>query len=82
MVKNIHNLRSFLDFYCKKNNKNVFYISEDKSKEIKYFQLLKILKNFSFVLKKRKIRKNNKILVVLDNSLELLLTFFGTFIQS
>ena len=78
MVKNIHNLRSFLDFYCKKNNKNVFYISEDKSKEIKYFQLLKILKNFSFVLKKRKIRKNNKILVVLDNSLELLLTFFGT----
>ena len=54
MVKNIHNLRSFLDIYCKKNNKNVFYISEDKSKEIKYFQLLKILKNFSFVLKKEK----------------------------
>ena len=78
MVKNIHNLRSFLDIYCKKNNKNIFYISEDKSKEIKYFQLIKILKNFSFILKKKKIRKNNKILVVLDNSLELLLTFLGT----
>ncbi len=78
MVKNIHNLRGFLDIYCKKNNKNIFYISEDKSKEIKYFQLIKILKNFSFILKKKKIRKNNKILVVLDNSLELLLTFLGT----
>ena len=76
-MDNIHNFRVFLDFYCKKNNDNIFYISDQKSKEIRYFQLLKILKNFNFILKKNQINKNQKILVILDNSLELLLTFLS-----
>jgi len=77
MMKNIHNFKVFLDFYCKKNNENIFYISEDKNREVKYCQLLKILKNFEFIFKKYGIKKNQKILVILDNSIELLLTFLS-----
>ena len=76
-MKKIHNLKVFLDFYCKKNNDNIFYLSENKSNEITYSQLLKILKNFNFLLKKYNIKKNQKILVILDNSLELLIIFLS-----
>ena len=76
-MKKIHNLKVFLDFYCKKNNDNIFYLSENKSNEITYSQLLKVLKNFNFLLEKYNIKKNQKILVILDNSLELLIIFLS-----
>ncbi len=76
-MKNIHNFRVFLDFYCKKNNNNIYYLSEDSGKQITYSQLLKVLKNFDFLLKKNNIKKNQKILVLLDNSLELLIIFLS-----
>ena len=59
-MKKIHNLKVFLDFYCKKNNDNIFYLSENKSNEITYSQLLKVLKNFNFLLEKYNIKKIKK----------------------
>ena len=82
MVKNIHNFRDFLDFYCKKNNENIFFLSETKNEEISYNDLWIIMKNFNFFFQKYNISSENKVLVLLDNSLELLITFLSSLYNS
>ena len=49
MVNKIYNFKEFLDYYCKKNDKNIYYIGENNDEDqIKYCDLLKILKNFEY----------------------------------
>ena len=75
-MKKIHNFRDFLNFYCKKNNENIYYLGQNLDQELKYSDLINIFQNFNIFLKKNEIRKKSKILVILDNSVELLLIFF------
>lgn len=77
-MKEIHNFKDFLNFYCKKNNENIYYLGQNKSESIKYSDLINIFTNFNIFLKKKKIRKKSKILVILDNSIELLLIFLSS----
>lgn len=77
MVDKFHNFKDFLDFYCSKNNKNIYYLSNKSSEAIKYNELKKIFYNFEIFLEKNNVQKNSKILVILDNSKELLLTYLS-----
>ena len=78
MLNKIYNFKEFLDFYCKKNNKNIYYIGENNDEDqIKYCDLLKILKNFEYFLKIKRIKKKSKILVMLDNSKSLLIIYLS-----
>ncbi len=77
-MKKIHNFRDFLNFYCKKNNENIYYLGQNLDQELKYSDLINIFQNFNIFLKKNKIRKKSKILVILDNSVELLLIFLSS----
>ena len=76
-MKDIHNFKDFLNFYCAKNNDNIYYLSDNKGKRLKYFKLLNILKKFDIFFSKRKVKKNSKVLVILDNSIELLIAFLS-----
>ena len=77
-MKDIHNFKDFLNFYCEKNNDNIYYLSDNKGKKLNYLKLLDILKKFNLFINKKNIKKNSKILVILDNSIELLITFLST----
>ena len=48
-MKKINNLKVFLNFYCKKNNDNIFYLSENKVMKLS-FSIVKSIKNFNFLL--------------------------------
>lgn len=71
------NLYNFLNFYCEKYKKKIFYLAQKKNETITYASLLKIINNFGFFLEKRKIKKNDKILVILDNSKSLVTIFLS-----
>ena len=77
MINKIRNFRDFLDFYCEKNKEKTYYIGDNNEDQIKYSDLLKILKNFSNFLKSKKIKKNSKILVLLDNSKSLMIIYLS-----
>lgn len=71
------NFNNFLDFYCKKHKKNIFYLSEKKNEQINYSKLSIIVNNFGYFLKSLRIKKNDKILVILDNSRSLVIIFLS-----
>ena len=72
-----NNFNNFLNFYCEKYKKKIFYLSDKKSEQITYSDLFKIINNFGFFLKGLKIKKNDKIFVMLDNSRSLVIAFLS-----
>jgi len=70
------NFRNFFHFFCNKYKDKVYYLGE-KQNEVKYLELLNLIKKFNFILKKYKIKKQSKVLVILDNSKSLLVIFLS-----
>ena len=48
-----YNFRDFLNFYCKKNNENIYYLGQNLDQELKYSDLINIFQNFNIFKKKR-----------------------------
>jgi len=75
--KKIVNFKIFLDFYANKFKKKIFYISNYKKKIITYAKLLIIIRNFKIIVTKYKLISQDKILVICDNSDDLVLIFLS-----
>jgi long-subunit acyl-CoA synthetase (AMP-forming) len=73
--KKIINFTSFFDFYLNKFQKKIYYMSKYKNKKITYSRLLIIIKNFKIIIKRHKLLPQDKILVICDNSENLVLIF-------
>ena len=71
------NFTNFLDFYSDKNKNKTFYMSDNKKTEISYSEQLIIIKNFQILLKKYKIKNQEKIMVICDNGDDLVLIFLS-----
>lgn len=74
---NFSNFTDFLDFFSNKNKNKTFYMSEKKEEQISYMKLLIIIKNFKILLKRYKIKKQEKIMVINDNGEDLVLIFLS-----
>ena len=77
MIKKFTNFNNCINYFCKKNNKKIYYMNANEENEITYHNLLTVVKNFDSILKKYKIKKQSKVLVLLDNSKALLLIFLS-----
>jgi acyl-CoA synthetase (AMP-forming)/AMP-acid ligase II len=75
--KKIINFADFFDFYLNKFKKKTFYMSKYKKKIITYSRLLIIINNFQIIITKHKLLPQDKILVICDNSENLVLIFLS-----
>ena len=77
LKKKIINFAHFFDFYLNKFKKKTFYMSKYKKKIITYSRLLIIINNFQIIITKHKLLPQDKILVICDNSENLVLIFLS-----
>jgi len=77
LKKKIINFAHFFDFYLNKFKTKTFYMSKYKKKIITYSRLLIIINNFQIIITKHKLLPQDKILVICDNSENLVLIFLS-----
>ena len=75
--RELSDITEFLNIYLKKNKEKIFYMSEFKKKQISYSKLLIIIKNFLIIVSKFKLNPQDKIMIICDNSENLVLIFLS-----
>jgi acyl-CoA synthetase (AMP-forming)/AMP-acid ligase II len=75
--RELSNITEFLNIYLKKNKEKIFYMSEFKKKQISYSKLFIIIKNFLIIISKFKLNPQDKIMIICDNSENLVLIFLS-----
>jgi long-chain acyl-CoA synthetase len=73
----ISNFTDFINFFAIKNSSALFYMSEIKKNQITYKKLLRIIKNFSKLIKKYNIQTQDRVMVVSDNGQDLVLIYLS-----
>lgn len=76
-IAEFKNFNEFISFYCLKNLNKPFYLNLKKKDCISYKYLLKFLLNADSVLSSLKIKEKDKIIILLDNSMELVIIFLS-----
>jgi acyl-CoA synthetase (AMP-forming)/AMP-acid ligase II len=72
-----NNFYDFIKYYCFLNSNKDFYLSLNKIENIKYQELFEFIQKFNAYLINNKIKQQDKIITVFDNSKLLILLFLS-----
>ena len=73
----ISDFTNFIDHYSNQHVEKIYYMSDLVNKQITYKKLIIIIKNFNILIKKYKIKQQDKIMVISDNGEDLVLIYLS-----
>ena len=73
----ISDFTNFIDHYSNQHVEKIYYMSDLVNKQITYEKLIIIIKNFNILIKKYKIKQQDKIMVICDNGEDLVLVYLS-----
>ena len=73
----ISDFTNFIDHYSNQHVEKIYYMSDLVNKQITYKKLIIIIKNFNILIKKYKIKQQDKIMVISDNGEDLVMVYLS-----